>query len=129
MVMQRYSYEEMILLRMLELNYLMPHYWSELFLMAFQLFDPASDEYEDLQKMIFDVELTVFDDDQIENGASLYDIEMALESNPDYFAFFEKDDGSTITKFDIERKLNKIKAWIYGEVRKRAIGRKFQRYR
>jgi uncharacterized protein YacL (UPF0231 family) len=129
MVMMRYSYEEMILLRLLELNSLMPHYWSELFLLSFQLFDPKSEQYEALQQMIQDVEIMVLDDNQLEAGFSLYDIEMALESNPDYYSFIEKNDGSVITKFDVERRLNNIKSWIYANVRERAVGRKFQRYR
>lgn len=127
--MMRYSYEEMILLRLLELNSLMPHYWSELFLLSFQLFDPKSEQYEALQQMIQDVEIMVLDDNQLEAGFSLYDIEMALESNPDYYSFIEKNDGSVITKFDVERRLNNIKSWIYANVRERAVGRKFQRYR
>ena len=64
----RYSYEEMILLRVLELNPLLPHlaslvlrvgaclshYWSELILLAEQLLD--DDEREELHAKIFDVE-------------------------------------------------------------------------
>jgi hypothetical protein len=71
----------------------------------------------------------VLDYDQLRAGMSLYDIEMAVESNPDYYAFFERSDGSVVTKFDIERELSKIKSWIYNRVREKAIGRKFQRYR
>jgi hypothetical protein len=127
--MQRYSYEEMILLRLLELNMLMPHYWSELFLLSFQLFDPKTPEYEQLQQMIAEVEWYVLDEDQIDAGYSLYDVEMALESNADYYAYFEKGDGSIVTKFDIERRLNGIKSWVYQNVRARAVSRKFQRYR
>jgi len=129
MVVTRYSYQELILLRLLELNQLMPHYWSELFLMAFQLFDPASEEYAKLQEMIRKVEQMVFDEEQLKVGMSLYDIEMAIESNPDYYAYFEKSDGTQITKFDIERELNKIKSWIYEKVREKSVGRKFQRFR
>jgi hypothetical protein len=104
-------------------------YWSELFVVSFQLFDPKSEEYEQLQNLIAEVEFMVFDADQLEAGMSLYDIEMALESNADFYAYFEKTDGTTITKFDIERKLNNIKSWIYAKVRIKAISRKFQRYR
>jgi hypothetical protein len=107
----------------------MPHYWSELFLLSFQLFDPKSPEYEELQNMIAEVEFFVLDDEQLEAGCSLYDIEMALESNMDYFAFFVKDNGTLITKFDVERKLNNIKSWIYAKVREKAVGRKFSRFR
>jgi len=59
----------------------------------------------------------------------LYDIEMAIESNPDYYAFFERDDGTKISKFDIERRLNRIKEWIYTKVRVRSEGRRFARTR
>ena len=107
----------------------MPHYWSELFVVSFQLFDPKSEEYETLQNLIAEVEFMVFDADQLEAGMSLYDIEMALESNADFYAYFEKTDGTTITKFDIERKLNNIKSWIFAQVRIKAIGRKFNRFR
>ena len=114
---------------MLELNSLMPHYWSELFMMSFQLFDPLGEDFSELQAAIRTVEEMVLDDEQLSAGMSLYDIEMAIESNPDYYAYFEKTNGTTITKFDVERELNKIKAWIYSKVREQAIGRKFQRFR
>jgi len=94
---------------------------------AFQFFDPGSDEYLALQNYIQQVEYMVLDEDQINAGFSLYDIEMALESNPDFYSFFERADGLTVTKFDIERKLNEIKQWIYSIVRQKAVGRKFQR--
>lgn len=97
--------------------------------MAFQLFPPDSEEYAALQEMVRDIEETVFNEEQIDAGYSLYDIEMLLESNPDYYAYFKKDNGSIVTKFDVERQLNKIKAFIYAKVRERATGRKFQRYR
>jgi hypothetical protein len=128
-MMMRYSWEEMILLRMLELNGLQPHYWSELFMLSFQLFNPGTREYEDLQKMIQAVEEFVLDEDQLAAGFSLYDIEMSLESNMDYYSFIEKSDGTVITKFDVERRLNNIKSWIYGNVREKAQGRKFNRFR
>jgi hypothetical protein len=125
------TYEEVVLFRMIELNQLMPHYWSELFLMSFQLFDPLSEEYKELQQMIEGVEMMIFTPEEIELGLSLYDIEMAIESNPDYFAYFERSDNPniTISKFDIERKLNQIKMWLYSHVRARAITRKFRKYR
>jgi len=98
-------------------------------MLSFQLFDPKSEDYEILQNLIAQIEFMVFDADQLEAGMSLYDIEMSLESNMDFFAYFEKSDGVTITKFDVERRLNNIKSWIYSRVREKAIGRKFQRYR
>jgi hypothetical protein len=130
MVIQRLSYEEVMLERAMNLNYLMPHYWSELFLVCFQLFDPTSKEYEDLQKMITEVELMIYSPEELEQGTgSLFDIEMALESNPDFYSFFERPDGMIITKFDVERELNKIKQWVYARVREKAIGRKFTKFR
>ena len=137
----------MILLRLLELNSLMPHYWSELVLLAFQLLSP--EEREELKKMIFDVEKLVLETDnvmqevfdeetgqvkivwmeKIKGHLSLYDIEMALESNPDYFAYFEKENGMRVTKFDVERSMDVIRKWLYEKVRARAVGRRFQRFR
>jgi hypothetical protein len=107
----------------------MPHYWSELFLLAFQLFEPDSAEYTVLQDQIVAVENIIFNKKEIQAGLSLYDIEMAIESNPDYYAYFERSDGNQVTKFDVERELNKIKQWIYSEVRVRAVTRKFRRFR
>lgn len=142
MGMQRYSYEEMILLRMLEINSLVPHYWSELLLLAEQLLSP--EEREQLHEMIFEVEKMVLETEMVpqeteEGGVvwtervkgelSLYDIEMAIESNPDYYAYFEKSDGAKVTKFDIERRLDKIRKWLYDKVRARAQGRRFQKFR
>jgi hypothetical protein len=108
---------------------LLPHYYSELFLLAFQLFPPQSEDYAVLQDAIREVEAMVLDEDELAGGISLYDIEMAIESNPDYYSFFARGDGSIVTKFDVERELNKVKAWIYGRVREQATGRKFQRFR
>ena len=124
------------------MHQLAPHYWSELILLAEQLLD--ADERRMLREKIFEVEKLVLETEivpreqpdgsiiwveRIKHGMSLYDIEMAIESNPDYYAYFEKDDGSTITKFDVERKLNDIKKWIYALVREKSKGRRFQRFR
>ena len=100
-----------------------------MFILSFQLFDPKTPEYEQLQGMIAEVEFIVLDEDQLEGGCSLYDIEMSIESNQDYFSFFERSDGIVVTKFDVERRLNNIKSFIYSQVRIKASGRKFQRYR
>lgn len=142
MGLQKYSYEEMILLRLLELNSLIPHYWSELILLADQLL--SAEERLELYKMIFDIEKMVLETEMVseeqENGEviwvekvrgqlSLYDVEMAIESNPDYYAYFEKDDGTVISKFDIERKLDKLRKWLYEKVRSRAQGRRFNKFR
>ena len=79
--------------------------------------------------MIAEVEFFVLDDDQLDAGYSLYDIEMASESISDYFSYFVKDNGVVITKFDVERKLNNIKSWIYARVREKSTSRRFQRFR
>jgi hypothetical protein len=79
--------------------------------------------------MIQQIEQMVLNEDQLRAGHSLYDIEMASESNADYYSYFEKDDGTIVTKFDVERELSKIKAWIYAHVREKAVGRKFLRFR
>lgn len=127
---------------MLELNELMPHYWSNLIMLAEQLLE--DDERQKLYEMIFDVEKIVLETEmvqreqpdgtivwveRIKGRLSLYDIEMAIESNPDYYAYFERPDGTKVTKFDVERKLNNIKGWLYEKVRERSQGRRFQRFR
>jgi hypothetical protein len=139
-MLQKFSYEEILLHRIHGINPLMPHYYSELLLTAEQLLN--DDEREKLHEMIFEVEKMVLETEMIpkEVGGkivwvevvrgrlSLYDIEMATESQPDYYAFFQKDDGTIITKFDIERELNRIKAWLYSRVREKSMGRRFQRF-
>ena len=126
MGIQKFSYEEMILLRMLEINSLIPHYWSELILLAEQLLE--QEERAELHSMIFEVEKLVLETEvipkeqpdgtllwveRIKGRLSLYDIEMAIESNPDYYSFFERHDGQKVSKFDIERELNRIKIIEY----------------
>jgi hypothetical protein len=107
------------------------------------------EEKEELHKMIFEVEKLVLETEMVpqeimdeETGKarvlwverirgkfSLYDIEMAIESNPDYYAYFEREDGVRITKFDVERQMDKIRKWLYAKVRERAQGRRFQKFR
>lgn len=157
-----YDYEEMVILRLLELNSLIPHYWSEFMILAFQLL--GDEEQKILKSKIDEIESLVLEKEFIKNyykcvnckfkfktridwfdmtqcpkcespniktvldRQSLYDIEMAMESNRDYGAFFLKY-GSRITKFDIERKLNRIKQWIFNIIRQRAQQRRFKRFR
>lgn len=130
-----------MLVRILELNSLLPHYWSELLLLAEQLLSPA--EREELHEMIFNVERLVLETEvipkevegkivwveRIRGELSLYDIEMAIESNPDYYAYFMKEDGRMVTKFDVERELDRIKKWLFDKVRVRASTRRFTRFR
>lgn len=104
----------------------------------------SQEERNELHKKIFDIEKFVLETEvvpkeypdgsvvwveRIKGRLSLYDIEMALESNPDYYAYFERSDGSKVTKFDIERELSRIKAWIFEKVRLRSEGRRFSRMR
>ena len=141
-MVRKVAYEEMILLSLHNLNQLMPHHWSELVMLAYQLLDPEEinelqDKIFEVEKMVLETELIKKEDDKgktvwmerIKGDLSLYDIEMAIESNPDYYAFFERDDGTKISKFDIERRLNRIKEWIYTKVRVRSEGRRFARTR
>jgi hypothetical protein len=58
---------------------------------------------------------------------TLYDIEMAFESNPDYYAYFERPDGVKVTKFDVERELEKVRKWVFSKVRERASNMRFSR--
>lgn len=132
----------MVLLRIMELNPLLPHYFSELILLAEQLLD--DEEREELHERIFDIEKMVLETERIprqmadgkilwveriRGRLSLYDIEMAIESNPDYYAFFERADGLKVTKFDIERELSRLKAWLFEKVRERSSNRRFNRIR
>jgi hypothetical protein len=105
-----------------------------------QLLD--EDEMRYFQAKVKEVEDTVLSKEHIAHGMSLYDIEMAIESNPDYYAYFEnprdpewkkghlrKTRFSEVTKFDVERELSKIKTWIFSVIRKRAETKRFSRFR
>jgi len=104
----------------------------------------GAEEKEELHEMVFNVEKLVLETEivpreredgsvlwveRIKGRLSLYDIEMATESNPDFYAYFERVDGSRVTKFDIERELDKIKKFLYEKVRLRAQGRRFMKFR
>ena len=136
----RMTYEEINLIRLMNLNSLMPHYWSELILLAQQLI--SEEQRIKLDELIHDVEKMVLETKRVreetpdgrviwktvvKGDASIYDIEMALESNADYFAYFEKEDGTIVTKFDVERKLDKLRKWLYTEVRIRSQNKRFSR--
>jgi hypothetical protein len=118
----------------------MPGYWSQLFTVATQLLD--ADELVEMERKITKVEMLVNGVDRkveiTEDGEvnivetskgrlTLYDIEMAFESNPDYYAFFEREDGVKVTKFDIERELDKIRKWVFLKVKDRAYNMRFTR--
>lgn len=101
-----------------------------MFTLAFQLLDDK--ELEELRGGIASVEEMVLTDEQIAKGMTLYDVEMAIESNPDYYAYFERETEHGIirvTKFDVERELNKIREWIFLLVRVKSQGRRFRRFR
>lgn len=158
-----YDYEELVILRLLELNSLMPHYWAEFMILSFQLINP--EEQKILKKKIEEVEKMVLEEDflfnkykcldcnkkfrtrvdwfdlsegcpkcqslnieTVRDRHSLYDIEMSMESNRDYNAFFLRY-GDKISKFDVERKLIKIKEFVFRLVRERAQSRRFKRFR
>lgn len=102
------------------------------------------EERRELKERLFEVEKLVLETEfvpmrkedgnivwveRIKGDLSLYDIEMAFESNADYFSYFQKEDGSIVTKFDVERKLDRIRAWVYDRVREKASGMRFTRMR
>ena len=102
------------------------------------------EEREELHDRIFNVERMVLETERIPRQMaegtvlwvertlgrlSLYDIEMAIESNPDFYAYFERPDGLKVTKFDIERELSRLKAWLFEKVRERSSNRRFNRLR
>lgn len=142
MAISRMSWEEMNLLNIYNLPSFSPHYWSQFILLAEQLL--TDEEREELRQRIFDIEKMILETEviperdqegkiiwveRIRGELSLYDIEMAFESNQDYYAYFEKDDGTRVTKFDIERRLDALRKWIFDKVREKAANRRFTRMR
>jgi hypothetical protein len=100
------------------------------------------DEIVEMEKMIGKVEMMVngversikmnADGEPVlvirpKGNLTLYDIEMAMESNPDYYSFFEREDGVKVTKFDIERELDKIRKYVFIKVKERAYSMRFTR--
>lgn len=61
--MARFDYEEMVLLRIIELNELVPHYFSNLMLLTDQLIN--DDERDQLSYMITDIEDYVFEKEDL----------------------------------------------------------------
>jgi hypothetical protein len=134
------QYTEIVLHQIMNLSPLMPHYFSLLFSYSVQLL--SDEEIVEMEKMIGKVEMLVNgsersikinDDGDVilvvkpKGQYTLYDIEMAQESNSDYYAFFEREDGMRITKFDVERELDKIRKWIFLKVKERAYNMRFSR--
>lgn len=64
----------------------------------------------------------------IQERQSIYDIEFVFESNRDYTAYFERY-GQKITRSDVERRLNRIKEWLFGLIREKSEGRRFKRFK
>jgi len=64
----------------------------------------------------------------LQDRHTLYDIEMAIESNPDYTSFFKRY-STDIYKFDIERKLDAIRRWVFRIIKERASNRRFRRFK
>jgi DNA-directed RNA polymerase subunit RPC12/RpoP len=62
----------------------------------------------------------------IKDRHSLFDIEFAMESIRDYGAFFDRY-GEHISKFDVERKLIKIKNWVWEIISEVGSKRRFRR--
>jgi hypothetical protein len=131
----------MTLLAILNTSEFMPHFWGRIILLAEQLLSP--EEREQLHAMIFEVEKMVLETEIVpveeEGGikwvertkgqASFYDIEMAMESQSDFYCYFEKEDGTHVTRFDVERRLDSIRKWLFDRVRERSMGRRFMRPR
>lgn len=142
MGLNKITWEEINVMALYGLSTLSPHYYSQMILIAEQLLVP--EERETLNQMIFDVEKMVLETEvmpvrqedgkivwveRIRGQLSLYDVEMALESNQDYYAFFQKEDGTIISKFDVERKLDGVRKYVYECLRKHAEGMRFNRGR
>jgi len=64
----------------------------------------------------------------VKDRNSLWDIEFSMESNQDFGAFFIRY-GDRIYKTDLERKLVKIKQYIFIKIRELASSRRFKRFR
>jgi hypothetical protein len=64
----------------------------------------------------------------VKDRQSLYDVEFATESKQDFGAFFLRY-GDRIYKIDVERKLIKIKQYIFMRIRDLASSRRFKRFR
>jgi len=122
----RYDWQEMLVVRIMELNSLMPHYYSELFLLANQLLE--GEDNLKLHGMIKSVEMKCLSKEEIKGGLGIYDIEMSIESNQDYSSYMETDTGMKMYKLDVERELNKIKQYIFAKVKDIGKNRRFNKF-
>jgi hypothetical protein len=161
-MMRKMAYEEICLVRIINMSPLMPHYWSDFVVTAKQLLNAEQEKrlsnmVREVEKMVLEEEFWFniflckkcqavwkteddwyevatcknpncksYDVKLIQERHSLYDIEMAIESNRDYTAFFNRY-GQKIYKFDVDRKLNKIKEWIFVIVKEKASSIRFNR--
>jgi hypothetical protein len=138
--LNKITWEEINVMSLYGLSTLQPHYYSQMILVAEQLL--TVEEREELNQMIFEVEKMVLETEvmpvkqedgkiiwveRIRGELSLYDVEM--ESLADYYAFFQKEDGTIISKFDVERRLDKVRKYVYGCLRTHAEGMRFNRGR
>jgi hypothetical protein len=138
--MRPIPYQEIVLHQLMSLNSLLPHYYSMLLSLSVQLLN--DDEIAEMERMIGKVEMMVNGEERrlvmgddgephivvtSKGEYTLYDIEMVFESHQDYYAFIERDDGVRITRFDVERELDKIRKFIYMKVKQRALSMRFTR--
>lgn len=68
------------------------------------------------------------DVETLQERMGIYDIEFAFESNRDYSSYFLKY-GQRIYRIDVERRLERIKTFIFNVVRERSSKRRFRRFR
>jgi len=122
----RYEWTEMLVVRLMELNSMMPHYYSELFLLANQLLE--GEDNVQLHLMIENIERMCLSIDERKKGLVFYDVEMMLESSQDYSSYFEHDDGKRVYKLDVDRELSKIKSFIFDKVKEIGSQRRFSKF-
>jgi hypothetical protein len=122
----RYEWTEMLVVRLMELNSMMPHYYSELFLLANQLLE--GEDNVQLHLMIEQIERLCLSVDERKKGLVFYDVEMMIESSQDYSAYFEHDNGKRVYKLDVDRELSKIKVFIFDKVKEIGSQRRFSKF-
>jgi hypothetical protein len=129
---------ERAIVRLLDLDRNKPNYFTELILLARQMID--YEEEEELRAMLFEVQRKVLETkivpaedrfgntvwvERLSGPQTFYDIDMAMGQNDDCYAYFEKEDGTKVSRFEIERDMEDIRRWVYGKVRKRAMAMRF----
>jgi len=81
-----------------------------------------------LHAMIENIERMCLSIDERKKGLIFYDVEMMIESSMDYSAYFEHDNGKRVYKLDVDRELNKIKAFIFEKVKELGSQRRFSKF-